>query len=58
VTDLTPEQVRDIIGPQVTDAEAQALAEWYAALSKGVAAFPLPSLTQVEPPLRSTPGPR
>ena len=54
---LSPQVVRQIIGNQVTDAEATALAEWYAALGSSVAAYPRADLKGVEPPLRSTPGP-
>jgi len=54
---LSPQVVGQIIGNQVTDAEATALAEWYAALARGVAAYPQADLKGVEPPLRSTPGP-
>ena len=57
-TSETIAQVRQIIGSPLSDAEAGGLAEWYAALSRGVAAFPESDLKRVEPPLRSVPGPR
>ena len=60
VPDLTPESVREILyrpGASLTDREVAALIEWYAALSRGIAAFPAADLKSVEPPLRSTPGP-
>jgi hypothetical protein len=47
----------DQIDLQLSEAEAQALAEWYAALAARVAEFPLADLKAVEPPLRSVPGP-
>jgi cytochrome c553 len=51
------EAVRQVVGAELSDAEAAALADWYAALARGVAAFPQADLKAVEPPLRSTPGP-
>jgi hypothetical protein len=56
VTDL--EWVREVVGGGVTDAEAEALAAYYATLAKAVAGFPSEQLREVEPPLRSVPGPR
>lgn len=55
--ELTPEMVRRLLGLEVDDATASALIEWYANLSRGIAAFPEAELKAVEPPLRSTPGP-
>ena len=46
------------VGPNVSDAEAAALAEWYRNLARGVADFPQADLKGVEPPLRSVAGPR
>ena len=54
--DLTPEAIRAAV-PEVSSDEAAALADWYAALSRAIAAFPPDDLKRVEPPLRSTPGP-
>ena len=51
------EAVRQVVGAELSDAEAAALADCYAALARGVAAFPQADLKAVEPPLRSTPGP-
>lgn len=51
------EAVRQILGVQLSDPEAAALADWHAALARGVAAFPQADVQAVEPPLRSTPGP-
>jgi hypothetical protein len=55
---MSPEDVRRIVGEAVTDAEAAALLEWYAALTRGLEAFPKVEMNPLEPPLRSTPGPR
>ena len=52
------EAVRQVVGAELSDAEAAALANWYADLARGVAAFPQADLKAVEPPLRSTPGPQ
>lgn len=54
--DLTPDDVRELV-PELTSDEARALAEWYAGLARGVAAFPQDDLRRVEAPMRSTPGP-
>ncbi len=54
--DAIPETVRERV-PEATSEEAAALAEWYAALARALAAFPLTELSRVEPALRSTPGP-
>ena len=51
------EEIRRILGVALTPADAQALADWYTAQAKLVAAFPADDLKQVEPPLRSVPGP-
>jgi cytochrome c553 len=51
------EAVRQIVGAGLSEEDAAALAEWYAALARGVTAFPQQDLKAVEPPLRSTPGP-
>jgi hypothetical protein len=56
--DVTPDQVRRAIGDQLTEAQANALVDWYAALATAVADFPEKDLKGTEPPLRSTPGPR
>ena len=53
---VTPEVIRARV-PEISADEAAALADWYAALARGVAAFPVDDLKRVEPPLRSTPGP-
>jgi hypothetical protein len=58
MTQLSPDEVRRRIGTPLTDMEARALADWYASLSAAVAGFPTPHLKEVEPPLRSVPGPR
>jgi hypothetical protein len=51
------EALRQVIRAELSDPEAAALADWYAAIVRGVAAFPQADLKAVEPPLRSTPGP-
>jgi hypothetical protein len=51
------EAVRQIVGAELSVEEAFTLADWYAALARGVAAFPQDDLKAVEPPLISTPGP-
>jgi hypothetical protein len=51
------EEMRHIVGADLSDAEAEALAAWYANLARSVAAFPADDLKRVEPPLRSLPGP-
>jgi hypothetical protein len=51
------EEVRRIIGVEISDAEAEALAASYANVARGVSAFPAEDLKGVEPPLRSVPGP-
>ena len=54
---LLPQRVREIVGVELTDQEADGLAAWYAGLARGVAAFSATDLKRVEPPLRSVPGP-
>jgi hypothetical protein len=56
--DLTPDEVRRRLASEATDAEVATLVEWYAATARAVASFPADDLRAVEPPLRSTPGPR
>ena len=51
------DEVRQIVGGELSDAEAEALATWYANLVGSVAAFPAEELKRTEPPLRSVPGP-
>jgi len=51
------EEVRRIVGVELSDAEAEALATYYASLAPSVAAFPAADLKRTEPPLRSIPGP-
>jgi len=53
-----PERVRAIVGPELSDAEADALVATSAALSKAVLDLPRAELRNVDPPLRSTPAPR
>jgi hypothetical protein len=55
--EVTPEMVRRLLGIEVDDAAASTLIEWYANLSRGIAAFPEAEVKSVEPPLRSIPGP-
>jgi cytochrome c553 len=51
------EAVRSVVKVELSDQEVVALADWYAAIARGVAAFPQADLRAVEPPLRSTPRP-
>ena len=51
------DEVRRIVGVELTDAEAEALATYYANLARSVAPFPAEDLKRTEPPLRSIPGP-
>jgi hypothetical protein len=51
------EEVRRIVGVELSDPEAEALATYYANLARSVAAFPAEELKRTEPPLRSIPGP-
>jgi hypothetical protein len=55
---VTIDQIREIVGVELSEAEAQALAESYAGLARNVARFPAADLKAVEPPLRSIAGPR
>jgi hypothetical protein len=55
---MTPDQVRDVIGPSLSEIQATALADWYVALAEQIARFPESELKGLEPPLRSTPAPR
>jgi hypothetical protein len=54
---LSKDVIREIVGIDLSDQDAEALAAWYAGFARGVAAFPAADLKRVEPPLRSTPGP-
>ena len=56
--ELSADMVRLLLGVDVDDPSAAVLIDWYANLSLGVGAFPEADLKAVEPPLRSTPGPR
>jgi hypothetical protein len=56
--DLSADDIRRSIDLPLTDTQASALADWYAALSSALARFPEADLRAVEPPLRSTPAPR
>jgi hypothetical protein len=55
---LTPDEVRRVVGLELSDQEVAALIEGYASLERNVAAFPAADLKRVEPPLRSIAGPR
>jgi hypothetical protein len=57
MAELSIDMVRLLLGVDVDDQAAAGLIDWYANLSRGVAAFPEADLKRVEPPLRSTPGP-
>jgi hypothetical protein len=50
-------KLRDVIGVDLSDADADALASYYASLSDAVAAFATEELRNVEPALRAVPGP-
>ena len=54
---LPAQQVRDIVGVELSEQDAGALAGWYAGFARGVAGFPAADLKRVEPPLRSIAGP-
>ena len=54
---LPPEQVRRIVGGDLSEEEAAALSHWYANLARGLSALPEADLRNLEPPLRSAPGP-
>ena len=49
--------VREIIGRELSDEETKALVATSTALSRAVEAMPRHELRNVDPPLRSTPGP-
>jgi hypothetical protein len=51
------DEIRRVVGGQISDLDAEALAGWYGNFARGVAAFPAVDLHGVEPPLRSMPGP-
>lgn len=51
------EDIRALLQVPLTDAEVEAILTSYLALARAVAAFPDDRLAQVEPALRSTPGP-
>ena len=54
---LSKDEIRQIVGIELSDQDAEALAGWYAGFARGVAAYPAADLKRVEPPLRSVPGP-
>ncbi|GAC1318144.1 MAG: hypothetical protein NVSMB2_12620 [Chloroflexota bacterium] len=56
--DMAPEDVRKRVGADLSDEEVIELMAAYAALARGIAAFPLPELHGVEPPMTSVAGPR
>ena len=49
--------VHQVIGAELSAAQADALAAYYAGLSQAVATFAADQLRAFEPPLRSVPGP-
>jgi hypothetical protein len=51
------EEIRRLIGADLSLQELQALIDWYTAQAKLVAGFPADDLKEVEPPLRSIAGP-
>jgi hypothetical protein len=51
------EQIRVIVGFELSDEEADALVATSASLSRAVAEMPRAELRRVDPPLRSTPAP-
>jgi hypothetical protein len=51
------EQIRAIVGSELTDEEADALVATLASLSRAVTDMPRAELRKVDPPLRSTPAP-
>ena len=55
---MTTGHVREVLGPDLTDAEAEALASNYATLAHLVSEFPIAELRAIEPPLRSFGAPR
>jgi len=58
MAELTPELVRLLVPGDVDADAARALVDWYAPIARGIAAFPEAELRAVEPPLRSTAGPK
>lgn len=54
---LSNAAVREIVGIDLAEPDAEALGGWYAGFARGVAAFPAADLKRVVPPLVSTPGP-
>jgi len=55
---MSADEVRRILGMALAESEATALVDWYAGLARQVERFPAGDLKGVEPPLRSTPGPK
>lgn len=55
---MSADDVRRRIGVELSDAEVTELLAWYAALGRGLAAFPQDDLHGVESPVHSVPGPR
>ena len=55
-TDLIQRIAGELVGLQLTEAEAEALAGLYGATARGVAAFPSDELHTIEAPLRSVPA--
>jgi hypothetical protein len=55
---ISADEIRRSVGGELSEAEVIALAEWHAGIARGVSQYPAPELRGVEPPLRSTPGPR
>jgi hypothetical protein len=51
------DEIVRVVGIELSDPDAEALAGWYVNFARGVAAFPAADLKPVEPPLRSIPGP-
>jgi hypothetical protein len=54
---LGQDEIRRILGVEVSAQDVEALAGWYAGFARQVAAYPQDDLKRVEPPLRSVPGP-
>jgi hypothetical protein len=54
---LGTDEIRRILGVEVSEQDAEALLAWYAGFARGVVAYPQADLKRVEPPLRSVPGP-
>jgi hypothetical protein len=53
----SPDEIRQVLGVEISAQDVEALAAWHAGFARGVAAFPAADLRRVEPPLRSVPGP-